>query len=62
MKVELDEQGWQAVLAILARAPYAEVANLIGAIHGQLTPRDGRMLGGHAAHPLSNGDARSAAS
>ena len=52
MKVELDTQGWQAVLTILARAPYAEVASLIAAIHGQLNPQDGRAM---PAQPMANG-------
>jgi hypothetical protein len=36
MKVELAQQEWQAVLAILARAPYSEVAQLIQNIAQQL--------------------------
>jgi hypothetical protein len=36
MKVELTQNEWQQVLAILARAPYAEVAQLMQAIAQQL--------------------------
>jgi hypothetical protein len=38
MKVELSQQDWQAVLALLARAPYQEVAQLIQSIAQQLQP------------------------
>ena len=36
MKVELQQNEWQQVLTILARAPYAEVAQLMQAIAQQL--------------------------
>jgi hypothetical protein len=38
MKVELQQNEWQAVLAILARAPFNEVAQLIQSIAQQLQP------------------------
>jgi|KBSMisStandDraft_5_1062788.scaffolds.fasta_scaffold636731_3 hypothetical protein len=36
MKVELKQEEWQAVLALLARSPYQEVAQLIQKIAEQL--------------------------
>jgi len=36
MKVELKQEEWQAVLALLARSPYQEVAQLIQSIAQQL--------------------------
>jgi hypothetical protein len=44
MKVELNQQEWQAVLAILARAPYNEVAQLIQSIAQQLQPEQPTRL------------------
>ena len=38
MKVELTQADWQAVLTLLARSPYQEVAQLIQKIAEQLQP------------------------
>jgi hypothetical protein len=47
MTIDLDEQSWRTVLALLAKAPWEQANGLIMAIGGQMQQQQGQA----AANP-----------